>query len=169
MKINKWKKFKESISGTTDTMSFGPNYGDQELKNTISTKDTSLIEGADGVIYDLYKFQDLYISIKNIQIYLILTEIIKNQNDPLAQLYYWQRESKSSQAEVDYVFQNNFNIIPIEVKAGTKGAMQSMYKFIEEKNVNFGIRTSLENYGELEKIKIVPIYAFGIMIKAMKS
>jgi hypothetical protein len=60
MKINKWKKFKESISGTTDTMSFGPNYGDQELKNTISTKDTSLIEGADGVIYDLYKFQDLY-------------------------------------------------------------------------------------------------------------
>ena len=96
-------------------------------------------------------------------------EIIKNQNDPLAQLYYWQRESKSSQAEVDYVFQNNFNIIPIEVKAGTKGAMQSMYKFIEEKNVNYGIRTSLENYGQLEKIKIVPIYAFGLMIKAMKS
>jgi hypothetical protein len=60
MKINKWTKFKESISGTTDTMPFGPNSPRQELRNTISSKDTTLIEGIDGQIYDLYKFQDLF-------------------------------------------------------------------------------------------------------------
>jgi hypothetical protein len=60
MEINRWKKFIESISGTTDTMPFGPNSPRQELKNTISSKDTTVLEGSDGVFYDLYKFQDLY-------------------------------------------------------------------------------------------------------------
>jgi predicted AAA+ superfamily ATPase len=93
-------------------------------------------------------------------------ELSKNNPDPLAALYYWQRESKSSQAEVDYVIQDNYSIIPIEVKAGTKGAMQSMYKFLEEKKGHFGIRTSLENFGKLEKIKIIPIYAIGMALQS---
>lgn len=92
-------------------------------------------------------------------------EITKNSQDIYNSLYYWHRESKSSQAEVDYVIQNETQIIPVEVKSGTKGAMQSMYKFMEEKNSNFGIRTSLENFGTIEKIKIIPIYAVGLMIK----
>jgi predicted AAA+ superfamily ATPase len=92
-------------------------------------------------------------------------ELLKNNPDPLAGLYYWHREAKNSQAEVDYVIQQNQDIIPIEVKAGTKGAMQSMYLFMEEKNTPFGIRTSLENFGEIEKIKIIPIYAIGIAIQ----
>ncbi len=92
-------------------------------------------------------------------------ELKKNNQDVISSLYYWQRESRNSQAEVDYVIQNETKIIPIEVKAGTKGAMQSIYKFMEEKHSDFGIRTSLENFGQIDKIKIIPIYAIGIAIK----
>jgi hypothetical protein len=92
-------------------------------------------------------------------------ELMKNNQDVLASLYYWQRESRSSQAEVDYVIQKDREIIPVEVKSGTKGAMQSMYKFLEEKQSNYGIRTSLENFGALDKIKIIPIYAIGLAVK----
>jgi hypothetical protein len=60
MKIKNWKWFKEAISGTFDVMPFGPNSPRQELRNTISSKDTSIIQGMDGKIYDLYQFQDLY-------------------------------------------------------------------------------------------------------------
>ena len=74
-------------------------------------------------------------------------------------LYYWHREAKNSQAEVDYVIQNQEFIVPIEVKAGTKGAMQSMYLFMEEKKSTFGIRVSLENFSEFEKVKMIPLYA----------
>jgi len=77
-------------------------------------------------------------------------------------LYYWHRESKSSNAEVDFVVQYGQDIIPIEVKSSNKGAMQSMNMFIKEKQPPFGIRTSLENFGELPNIKIVPLYALGI-------
>jgi predicted AAA+ superfamily ATPase len=81
-------------------------------------------------------------------------------------LHYWQRESKNAQSEVDYVVQNKGQILPIEVKSGTKGAMQSMYLFLEEKKVPKGIRTSLENFGQIPNIQIIPLYAMG-MYKAV--
>ncbi len=74
-------------------------------------------------------------------------------------LFYWHREAKSSQAEVDYVIQKQDLIFPIEVKAGTKGAMQSLFLFMEEKKSKFGIRFSLENFSEFNKVKVYPLYA----------
>ena len=56
------------------------------------------------------------------------------------------------------------NIIPIEVKAGTRGAMQSLHLFIEEKNAVKGIRTSLENFGRIDKVDIYPIYAVSKLV-----
>jgi len=52
------------------------------------------------------------------------------------QLYYWQREQKNNHAEVDYVIQKGEKIIPVEVKSGTSGKMQSLYLFMNEKNRN---------------------------------
>jgi len=51
--------------------------------------------------------------------------------------------------------------VPVEVKAGTKGAMQSMFLFLDEKQRPYGIRCSMENFGEFENIKIYPLYAAG--------
>jgi predicted AAA+ superfamily ATPase len=74
-------------------------------------------------------------------------------------LYYWHREAKNSQAEVDYVIQNQDAIVPIEVKAGTKGAMQSMFLFMDEKKSDWGVRLSLENFTEFNQVKVMPLYA----------
>jgi len=90
------------------------------------------------------------------------TELVKSQNNRLsAELYYWQREKGGSTAEVDYVIQQGQEIVPIEVKAGTKGAMQSMFLFLKEKQRPYGIRCSMENFGEFQNIKIFPLYAAG--------
>jgi predicted AAA+ superfamily ATPase len=75
------------------------------------------------------------------------------------QLYYWQREAKNSHAEVDYIIQNRQKIIPVEVKSGTTGKMQSLHLFIKEKQSEYGIRTSLENFARYDKIKVFPLYA----------
>lgn len=79
-------------------------------------------------------------------------------NSP-TQLYYWQREKQGSAAEVDYVVQCNVDIVPVEVKSGTKGSMQSMYLFMSEKRSDYGIRCSMENFGKFQHIKIYPLYA----------
>ena len=92
-------------------------------------------------------------------------ELVKSQNNRLpAELYYWQREKAGAAAEIDYVIQQGQNIVPVEVKAGTKGAMQSMFLFLAEKQRHYGIRCSMENFGEFQNIKIYPLYAEGKII-----
>lgn len=73
-------------------------------------------------------------------------------------LYYWHREAKSSNAEVDYIIVKNNHIVPIEVKAGSKGSMQSMYLFMKEKKLNLGIRVSTENFSHYNPIDVYPLY-----------
>jgi len=71
-------------------------------------------------------------------------------------LYYWHRENKSSNAEVDYLVEIKNQVIPLEVKSGTKGKMQSLNKFLTTHQSPYGIRISLENGGEYDKIKVLP-------------
>jgi predicted AAA+ superfamily ATPase len=87
-------------------------------------------------------------------------ELLKSNNAyEKTALYYWHREAKNSKAEVDYVIQIQDFIVPVEVKAGTKGAMQSMYLFMDEKKSRYGVRLSLENFTEYDKVKVLPLYA----------
>ena len=98
---------------------------------------------------------------------LVGLELLKNGSpyQPGA-LYYWQRAVRNSQAEIDFVIQKQVRIVPVEVKAGTKGAMQSMYLFLNEKNLPQGIRFSLENFATLDRISIYPLYAVRNMLAA---
>ena len=79
-------------------------------------------------------------------------------------LYYWHRETRDSNAEVDYVRQKGESILPIEVKSSNKGSMQSLFMFMSEKNRNEGIRFSLENFSEYPPIKVYPLYAVSTFI-----
>lgn len=74
-------------------------------------------------------------------------------------LYCWHREKAGSNAEVDYVVQTGTEILPIEVKSGTKGSMQSLRIFLQLKNIPKGIRTSLENFGLYDDVLLYPLYA----------
>lgn len=74
-------------------------------------------------------------------------------------LYYWHREAKNSNAEVDFLIQKGNEIIPVEVKSGTKGSMQSMRMFMDLKKSQKGIRISQENFSTLDDILIYPLYA----------
>lgn len=84
-------------------------------------------------------------------------------------LYYWHREAKSSNAEVDYVAQIGKSIVPIEVKSGSKGAMKSMRIMMEEKGLPLGIRTSEENLGVIGNVRIVPLYMIGEIAKLLSG
>jgi hypothetical protein len=76
-----------------------------------------------------------------------------------AELFYWQRESKNSQAEVDYVLQSDGEIFPLEVKSGKRGSMQSLFLFLQEKKRSYGCRLSLENFSIYGQVLVVPLYA----------
>ena len=83
----------------------------------------------------------------------------KNQTPAL---HYWHRESKSSQAEVDFVIEKDAQVIPVEVKSGHDGSMKSLHLFMQEKSVRNGIKISAYPYsvgvsGDKE-IRTIPFY-----------
>ena len=70
------------------------------------------------------------------------------------QLFYWHRENKGSNAEIDYLLEQDHRILPLEVKAGDTGKMQSMRIFLDSHKSEYGIRVSMENGGEYNDIKV---------------
>jgi len=80
------------------------------------------------------------------------------------ELYCWVREKKNTNAQIDFVVQRGESVVPIEVKSGKQGKMQSMRVFLEEKQSPYGVRSSLENFGQYDKIKVFPLYAIGKVI-----
>jgi len=88
------------------------------------------------------------------------TEMIKYGNPSTRyELLYWHRESRGSNAEIDYVLQNRESIIAVEVKSGMQGKMQSLQIFLKEKKISSGIRVSMENFGQYGNFQIYPLYA----------
>lgn len=101
-------------------------------------------------------------------------EILKSMNPyERHDLYYWQDLTKGNIAEVDYIIAKDGQVVPLEVKSGVKGSMQSLYALLAKphKHFPYAVRCSLENFGEFtaasgHQIRINPIYAISTMIGA---
>ncbi len=61
-----------------------------------------------------------------------------------AKLYYWVREAKNTNAEVDFLYQIGNSIYPIEVKAGKTGTLKSLQVYLAEKKEHTGIRFNID-------------------------
>lgn len=97
-------------------------------------------------------------------------ELIAHQSPFLhPQLHYWHREAKASNAEVDYIIPAQGKVVPVEVKAGTKGQMQSLFLFLNERNLPWGVRVSAENFADYERIHVIPIYAVNRIANICKE
>lgn len=55
-------------------------------------------------------------------------------------LYYWHREARGSEAELDYVTQQGAHVVPVEVKAGTTGSHKSLHIFMAERGFPLAVR-----------------------------
>lgn len=76
-------------------------------------------------------------------------------------LYYWDRQAKSSSAEVDYLAVINGRIHPVEVKSGASGSLKSLHLFLDTyKNSGKGIVFSIRPYAYLpeKNIVFIPLY-----------
>ena len=56
------------------------------------------------------------------------------------ELFYWNRQQKSSAAEVDYLVSRGQQVVPVEVKAGATGSLKSLQFFVTEKEAPAALR-----------------------------
>ena len=64
-----------------------------------------------------------------------------------ADLFYWLRESKTGNVEVDFVTSAGRTIVPIEVKAGKSGSLKSLQQFAIDKKSTLACRFDLNPPG----------------------
>lgn len=58
--------------------------------------------------------------------------------------FYWSREEKNSNAEVDFIVQHHHDIIPIEVKSGKTGSLKSLQQFMHLKKRKRAVRINAD-------------------------
>ena len=68
-------------------------------------------------------------------------------------------------AEVDFVTTIGSEIVPIEVKAGSTGALRSLHAFLNEKKSRIGIRISEHPLSLRDNILSIPFYLIGSLDK----
>jgi predicted AAA+ superfamily ATPase len=77
-------------------------------------------------------------------------------------LYYWNRQAKSSSAEVDYLAVLDGKIHPVEVKSGASGSLKSLHLFLSTyPGSGGGLIFSSRPYAELpeQKLTFMPLYS----------
>jgi hypothetical protein len=56
-------------------------------------------------------------------------------------------------------------VVPVEVKSGSTGKMQSLNLFIEEIKSPEGIRITLEKFSQCGKITVIPLHAISNLFR----
>lgn len=87
----------------------------------------------------------------------VLQELVTSKNK---QIHYWANDSGS--AEIDFIFEANNTIIPLEVKANENLQSKSLKTFSLKNPSIHCYRTSLSNYREESWLTNVPLYAIGM-------
>ncbi|MCL1804876.1 MAG: ATP-binding protein [Clostridiales bacterium] len=72
------------------------------------------------------------------------------------ELYYWESDST---AEVDFVIMAGGDLIPVEVKANQNVRSLSLNSYIKKYRPKYAIRVSAKNFGFVNGVKSVPLYA----------
>ncbi len=75
------------------------------------------------------------------------------------ELYYWKKEERQSQAEVDFCIKYKESIIPIEVREGDKRTLKSLQLFLDlHPKSPYGIRFSTQNTSRIGRLAFRPLY-----------
>jgi predicted AAA+ superfamily ATPase len=94
--------------------------------------DSGLLNYYVGIQKDIIGTKDLNSIYQGTLIeHLIGQELLAFQYNALSALQFWVREKKESTAEVDYLFQHDGLIIPIEVKSGKEGTLKSLHSYMD--------------------------------------
>ena len=137
--VRKTKSSKVPINQYVDNNFFKPLFLDIGLACSVSRIKlidiSNLITDFEGALAEQFVGQELLASFNHYED---------------AKLYYWVREAKNTNAEIDFLHQINNTIYPVEVKAGKIGTLKSLQVYLAEKKENRGIRfnTDLPSVGK---------------------
>jgi len=132
-----------------------------EKKFKILFLDAGLMQRSLGMDAEILLNNDLSsYSLGNITEQFVGQEIIASfENYEDRKIYFWARDAKSSQAEIDFLVTLGPKIYPVEVKSGKTGRLKSLRSFLNEHPKSpFGIRFSMQPLSYHDQILSIPLF-----------
>ncbi|APY10166.1 AAA family ATPase [Seonamhaeicola sp. S2-3] len=124
-----------------------PIIRDMKKSPRLQFLDTGLVNYDLKIQTDLLALNDLSKAYKGSVIPHIITQEVMSLNtinNPKP--CFWVREKSQASSEVDWVFQYENKLIPIEIKSGPTGSLKSLHEFIERTNHPYAIRIYAGNF-----------------------
>jgi hypothetical protein len=94
----------------------------------------------------------------------VLQQLITNSE---IKPYYWSAEK--STGEIDFIFQNDNDIVPLEVKATENLQAKSLKNYCLKYSPKNAIRTSMSDYRKENWLTNVPLYAINVLSAILKN
>lgn len=104
--------------------------------------DTGLVNYASGIQTELFNKENISDSWRGkVAEHIVAQEILGSTFRFLEERYFWVREAKNSQAELDFLVNSaEFGLIPVEVKSGDNSKLKSLQLFMKDSTAKFAVR-----------------------------
>lgn len=103
--------------------------------------DTGLVNYVAGVQREFFGTKDIADAWRGkIAEQIVAQEILATDSSVAHRRYFWSRDKKGSDAELDFVILHDGVVVPIEVKSGHNARLKSLHMFVDSSPVNIGIR-----------------------------
>jgi uncharacterized protein len=118
-----------------------------KLKPRLYTLNTGLVNYASNMVKYLLTADDIIdVYRRRIAEHITGQELLARSASVMNKLHFWVCEKKQSSAEIDYIFQHNGKLIPIEVKSGVIGKLRSLHQFMGQAPHNIAVRVYQGEY-----------------------
>ena len=152
---------------------------DLKKKPKLLWLDTGLVNYASGIQVELFNKDMISDAWRGkVTEHIVAQEIIGASTRFLDERYFWVREAKNSQAELDFILKtNDFGLIPVEVKSGDNSKLKSLQLFMQDSPSKYAVRF-WNKYESIDKITLLsgksyllfslPIYYAGFIEEKIK-
>jgi predicted AAA+ superfamily ATPase len=142
--------------------------------------DTGLVNYAANIQNEVFGSKDILDAWRGyLAEQVVAQELLTLSNKVSTQRFYWVRAKTNATAEVDFVFNFNSQLIPIEVKTGHNSHLRSLHSFVDHsENCNLAVRIWSEPYsvnivntlnGKTFKLLNIPFYLVGFLPQILEK
>ena len=142
--------------------------------------DSGLVNYAAGIQKEVFAIKDVLDAWRGrLAEHLVAQELLTLTHRFGQKRNFWVRQKTGASAEVDFVWQHDSRLIPIEVKSGNNAHLRSLHSFIEHsQNCTLAVRIWSQPYSENEvttpsgrtfTLLNVPFYLVGILPRLLSD
>jgi len=123
------------------TQTEAPFMPDIKKSPKLQVVDTGLVNYFSGLQKELFGTKDLNEHYKGkIAEHIVGQEILASKYNVLYNLQFWIRDKNQSDAEVDFLYDFDGQMIPVEIKSGKSGKLRSLLQFLDMSGISVAVR-----------------------------